>query len=72
MGYHCRATAHGFRATASTILNEQGFRPHVIERQLAHVERNKVRAAYHRAEYLPERRKSDAALGGFSRRASIG
>jgi integrase len=57
MGYHSRATAHGFRATASTILNEQGFRPDVIERQLAHVERNKVRAAYHRAEYLPERRK---------------
>jgi integrase len=57
MGYHSRATAHGFRATASTILNEQGFRPDVIERQLAHAERNKVRAAYHRAEYLPARRK---------------
>jgi integrase len=57
MGYHSRATAHGFRATASTILNEHGFRPDVIERQLAHVERNKVRAAYHRAEYVPERRK---------------
>ncbi len=57
MGYHSRATAHGFRATASTILNERGFRPDVIERQLAHVERNKVRAAYHRSEYLPERRR---------------
>jgi integrase len=57
MGYHSRAIAHGFRATASTILNEQGFRPDVIERQLAHVERNKVRAAYHRAEYLAERRQ---------------
>jgi integrase len=57
MGYHSRATAHGFRATASTILNEQGFRPEVIERQLAQVERNKVRAAYHRAEYMPARRK---------------
>jgi len=57
MGYHSRATAHGFRATASTILNEQGFRPDVIERQLAHVERNKVRAAYHRTEYMMERRK---------------
>jgi integrase len=57
MGYHSRATVHGFRATASTILNEQGFRPDVIERQLAHTERNKVRAAYHRAEYLPERRR---------------
>jgi integrase len=57
MGYHSRATVHGFRATASTILNEQGFRPDVIERQLAHMERNKVRAAYHRAEYLVERRQ---------------
>jgi integrase len=57
MGYHSRATVHGFRATASTILKEQGFRPDVIERQLAHAEGNKVRAAYHRAEYLPERRK---------------
>lgn len=57
MGYHSRATAHGFRATASTILNEQGFRPDVIERQLAHAEKNKVRAAYNRAEYLEERRR---------------
>jgi len=45
-------TGHGFRAVASTILNEAGFRPDVIERQLAHSERNAVRAAYHRAEYL--------------------
>jgi integrase len=56
LGYHKRATVHGFRALASTILNETGFRPDVIERQLAHVERNKVRAAYHRSEYLDERR----------------
>lgn len=56
MGYHSRATGHGFRATASTILNEHGWKPDVIERQLAHAERNKVRAAYHRSEYLPERR----------------
>jgi integrase len=57
LGYHKRATVHGFRALASTILNETGFRPDVVERQLAHVERNKVRAAYHRSEYLEERRK---------------
>ena len=38
------------------MLNEMGWKPDVIERQLAHVEKNKVRAAYHRAEYLPERR----------------
>lgn len=56
MGYHSRTTGHGFRATASTILNEQGFAPDVIERQLAHAERNKVRSAYNHAQYLPERR----------------
>jgi integrase len=50
-------SAHGFRAMASTLLNEQGYPPDVIERQLAHVPNNKVRSAYNRAEYLPERRK---------------
>lgn len=57
MGYHSKATGHGFRSTASTILNEHGFAPDVIERQLAHVERNQVRAAYNHAQYLPERRE---------------
>ena len=57
MGYRGRMTGHGFRAVASTILNEIGFNADVIERQLAHAERNKVRAAYHRAEYLPQRRE---------------
>jgi integrase len=57
MGYHSRATGHGFRSTASTILNEYGFRADVIERQLAHSERDAVRAAYNHAQYLPERRK---------------
>lgn len=57
MGYKSKATGHGFRATASTILNENGFRPDVIERQLAHSERNGVRRAYNHAEYLPERQK---------------
>jgi integrase len=56
MGHHGRATVHGFRAMASTALNEMGFRPDVIERQLAHQENNAVRAAYNRAEYLSERR----------------
>ena len=49
-------SAHGFRATASTMLNEMGFRPDVIERQLAHAERNKVRASYNQGEYMEERR----------------
>jgi integrase len=56
MGYHSRATVHGFRALASTALNEMGFRADVIECQLAHEERDSVRAAYNRAEYLAERR----------------
>ena len=56
LGYHHRATTHGFRALASTILNETGlWRPDAIERQLAHKEQNAVRAAYHRSEYLDER-----------------
>lgn len=49
------ATAHGFRTTASTTLNEQGYRVDVIERQLAHGDRNKIRAAYNRSQYLAER-----------------
>jgi len=57
IGYKRQMTGHGFRAIASTILNESGFRSDVIERQLAHCERNDVRSAYNRAEYLPERRK---------------
>ena len=57
LGYHSRATVHGFRAMVSTALNEMGFRSDVIERQLAHQERNSVRAAYNRAEYLSERRE---------------
>lgn len=57
MGYHSKTTAHGFRATASTILNEKNFRGEVIEKQLAHGERNKVRKAYNHAQYLPERKE---------------
>jgi len=55
LGYKGKMTGHGFRAVASTILNEAGFRSDVIERQLAHCERDEVRGAYNRAEYLPER-----------------
>ena len=55
MGFGGEFSAHSFRATASTILNEMGYRPDVIERQLAHAPRNAVRASYNQAEYLPER-----------------
>jgi integrase len=58
LGYsNDQMTAHGFRAMASTCLNEQGYSPDVIELQLAHKERNKVRAAYNRASRMAERRK---------------
>ncbi len=58
MDYHSRATIHGFRATASTILNESGmWHPDAIERQLAHQEGNKVRAAYDRSLHMEQRRK---------------
>jgi integrase len=49
-------TAHGFRTMASTLLNEQGVHPDLIELQLAHAERNTVRAAYNRVQRLAERR----------------
>ena len=57
MGYQGQHTAHGFRTTASTLLHEQGFHSDMIERQLAHAERNRVKAAYNRAQHLPERRQ---------------
>jgi integrase len=56
LGYKGQMTGHGFRTIASTLLNETGTRADVIERQLAHCERNAVRGAYNRAEHLPERR----------------
>ena len=49
-------TSHGFRSMASTLSNEQGVHPDLIELQLAHAERNTVRAAYNRAQRLAERR----------------
>lgn len=58
-------TGHGFRALASTRLNELGWAPDVIERQLAHVERNRVRAAYNRASHLAERRKMMQAWADY-------
>ncbi len=58
-------TGHGFRTMASTLLNEQGYHPDVIELQLAHAERNKVRAAYNKAQRLPERRKMMQAWADY-------
>jgi len=58
-------SGHGFRALASTRLNELGWAPDVIERQLAHAERNAVRAAYNRAQYMKERRQMMTAWADY-------
>jgi integrase len=67
LGYDTKQqqTAHGFRSMASTLLNEQGWNRDAIERQLAHAERDGVRAAYNFAEYLPERRKMMQAWANY-------
>ncbi len=57
MGYKGKLVSHGMRSIASTALNEQGFNPDVIESALAHVDKNEVRRAYNRSEYLEQRRK---------------
>ena len=58
-------TGHGFRSMASTLLNEQGWNRDAIERQLAHAERNNIRAAYNYAEYLTERRQMMQAWADY-------
>lgn len=58
-------TGHGFRSMASTLLNEAGWNRDAIERQLAHSERDQVRAAYNYAEHLPERRRMMQAWGDY-------
>ena len=58
-------TGHGFHSITSTLLNEQGWHRDAIERQLAHAERNSVRAAYNFAEHLPERRKMMQAWADY-------
>jgi integrase len=63
---------HGFRALASTRLNELGWASEVIERQLAHAERNKVRAAYNRAQYMTDRRKMMQAWADYLEGLRIG
>lgn len=63
---------HGFRAMASTCLNEQGWHPDVIELQLAHREQNKVRAAYNRAERMPDRKKMMQAWADYLDELRVG
>lgn len=73
LGYRGRMTVHGFRALASTVLNEQsGFAHDVIERQLAHKETDAVRAAYNRASYLSQRRELMTWWSAWLERAAAG
>jgi len=67
MGYGGQLVSHGMRSLASTILNEHGFAPDIIESALAHTDKNDVRAAYNRAEYI-ERRRS--MMDWWSKRVS--
>jgi integrase len=75
MGYGGLLVAHGLRSVASTILNNQGFEPELIEVCLSHIDKNQVRSAYNRADYLERRQKimdwwsehiTQAATGNFS------
>ncbi|WP_080702403.1 tyrosine-type recombinase/integrase [Gilliamella apicola] len=72
MGYKNKLVAHGLRALASTVLNEQGFDPNIIEAALAHVDINSVRRAYNRATYLEQRRIMLDWWGDFVEQASQG
>lgn len=72
MGYKSRMTGHGFRGLAATALRELGFGRDVVERQMAHAERNQVTAAYVHAEYLPERRRMMQAWGDHLDRLKAG
>lgn len=66
MGYASdQMTGHGFRSMASTLLNEAGWNRDAIERQLAHADRDEIRAAYNYAEHLPERRKMMQAWADY-------
>jgi integrase len=65
-------TGHGFRSMASTMLNEQGWNRDAIERQLAHAERDSIRAAYNYAEHLPERRKMMQAWADYLSKLKAG
>jgi integrase len=72
MGYGKRLVAHGLRSLASTILNEQGFDPDIVEAALAHISKNEVRNAYNRAQYLERRRPMMDWWSDYIEHASMG
>lgn len=72
MGFHKKLVAHGMRSLASTILNEQGFDPDLIEAALAHTGKNEVRNAYNRAQYIERRKPLMDWWSNYVERAATG
>lgn len=72
MGYKNKLVAHGMRSIGSTALNEEGFDPDIIEAALAHLDKNQVRSAYNRTDYLERRRVMMSWWSDFIEQASLG
>ena len=72
MGFEGRLVSHGMRSMASTILNEEGWDPELIEVALAHVDKDEVRSAYNRADYIERRRPMMAWWSGHIQEAATG
>jgi integrase len=72
MGFEGRLVSHGMRSMASTILNEHGWEPELIEVALAHVDKDEVRSAYNRAEYIERRRPMMAWWSEYIQKAATG
>ncbi|WP_455887664.1 integrase domain-containing protein [Pseudomonas rustica] len=72
MGFQDRLVSHGMRSMASTILNEHGWDPELIEVALAHVDKDEVRSAYNRADYIERRRPMMAWWSEYIQKAATG
>jgi integrase len=72
MGFEGRLVSHGMRSMASTILNEHGWDPELIEVALAHIDKDEVRSAYNRADYIERRRPMMAWWSGHIQEAATG
>jgi integrase len=72
MGYKGKLVAHGLRSLGSTVLNDEGFDPDIVEAALAHVDKNQVRSAYNRADYLKRRKIMMCWWSEYIQQASIG
>jgi len=72
MGFEGRLVSHGMRPMASTILNEHGWEPELIEVALAHVDKDEVRSAYNRADYIERRRPMMAWWSEHIQKAATG